>query len=60
MERKRAKDFRDLIVWQKAHQFALSTYHFSHSLPKNEIYGLAAQMGRAAISIPVNIAESLF
>jgi len=26
-ERKPAKDFQDLIVWQKIHQFVLSTYH---------------------------------
>ncbi|MFH1146514.1 MAG: four helix bundle protein [Pseudomonadota bacterium] len=57
MERKPAKDFRDLIVWQKAHQFVLSMYHFSDSFPKNEIYGLTSQMRRAAISIPANIAE---
>ena len=32
MERKPAKDFRDLIVWQKAHQFVLSTYLTPNSL----------------------------
>ncbi len=31
MERKPAKDFRDLIVWQKAQQFVLSTYHCIYS-----------------------------
>ena len=57
MERKPAEDFRDLIVWQKAHQYVLSTYHFSDSFPKKEIYGLTSQMRRSAISIPANIAE---
>ena len=33
MKRKPAKDFQDLIVWQKAHQFVLSSYHLSDSFP---------------------------
>jgi four helix bundle protein len=57
MKRKPAKDFQDLIVWQKAHQFVLSTYHLSDSFPKTEMYGLTSQTRRAAISIPANIAE---
>jgi len=57
MIRKPAKTFQDLIVWQKAHQFVLSVYRFTESFPKNEIYGLTAQLRRAAISIPANIAE---
>jgi len=57
MIRKPAKTFQDLIVWQKAHQFVLSIYRFTESFPKNEIYGLTAQLRRAAISIPANIAE---
>lgn len=57
MERKRAKDFQDLIVWQKAHQFVLSTYKLSSRFPARETYGLTSQLRRAAISIPANIAE---
>lgn len=57
MKREPAKSFQDLIVWQKAHQFFLSTYHFSSNFPKTEIYGLTSQFRRAAISIPANIAE---
>ncbi|MBW2020830.1 MAG: four helix bundle protein [Deltaproteobacteria bacterium] len=57
MKREPAKDFQDLIVWQKAHQFVLSVYHFSNSFPSNEAYGLTSQFRRAAISIPANIAE---
>ncbi len=52
-----AKNFQDLIVWQKAHQFVLSIYQFSNNFPQKEIYGLTAQFRRAAISIPANIAE---
>ena len=57
MERTPAKSFQDLIVWQKAHQFALSVYLFSENFPKKEIYGLTSQLRRSAISIPANIAE---
>jgi len=57
MRRQPAKDFQDLIVWQKAHQFVLFTYKVSDSFPTNETYGLTSQFRRAAISAPANIAE---
>ena len=57
MERKPARTFQDLIVWQKAHQFVLSVYRSTESFPKKEVYGLTSQFRRAAISIPANIAE---
>jgi len=57
MKRPPAKRFQDLIVWQKAHQFVLSVYHFSETFPKNEIYGLTSQLRRSAVSIPANISE---
>jgi four helix bundle protein len=52
-----ARSFRDLIVWQKAHQFVLAVYPFTAAFPRQETYGLSMQMRRAAISIPANIAE---
>lgn len=55
--REPAKNFRELIVWQKAHQFVLKIYELSESFPKNETYGLTAQLRRSAVSIPANIAE---
>ena len=57
MERRPAKVFQDLIVWQKAHQFVLSMYNFSQNFPKTQTYGLTSQIRRAPISIPANIAE---
>jgi len=54
---KPARTFQDLLVWQKAHRFVLDVYHFTAAFPKQETYGLSAQMRRAAISIPANIAE---
>ena len=52
-----AKTFRDLVVWHKAHEFVLAVYRFTTAFPKQETYGLASQMRRAAVSIPANIAE---
>ena len=57
MNKKMAKTFMDLIVWQKAHAFVLSTYRMSSSFPKTEIHGLISQLRRAAVSVPANIAE---
>jgi len=56
-ERAKAKTFQDLIVWRKAHEFALAVYRFTGAFPKSETYGLSAQMRRAAVSIPANVAE---
>src|SRR5439155_22722797 len=56
-KRPKAKTFRDLLVWRKAHEFVLGVYRFTATFPKSETYGLALQMRRAAVSIPANIAE---
>jgi four helix bundle protein len=52
-----AQSFEDLIVWQKSHQLALLVYRLTADFPKSELYGLVAQMRRAAVSVPANIAE---
>src|SRR5438552_166194 len=52
------KDFRNLKVWEKAHHLALALYPITASFPRQEAYGLASQIRRAASSIPSNIAES--
>jgi len=57
VERKPAKSFMDLIVWQKSHQLVLAIYRLSKGFPKEEIYGLTSQLRRAAVSVPANIAE---
>ena len=56
-ERPKARTFRDLPVWNKAHDFVLALYRYTSAFPKSEIFGLTQQMRRAAVSIPANIAE---
>lgn len=55
--RQPAKTFKDLIVWQKAHEFVLEVYDYTKNFPKSELYGLTSQFRRAAVSIAANIAE---
>jgi len=51
------QNFKELKVWEKAHQITLSIYKVSAKFPKEEIYSLTNQLRRAASSIPANIAE---
>jgi four helix bundle protein len=57
MNRIPAQSFKDLLVWQKAHQFVLEVYRITEKFPKTEVYGLTSQFRRAAISVAANIAE---
>ena len=50
-------DFRDLLVWQKAHLLALHVYELTSDCPAAERYALRDQIRRAVTSIPANIAE---
>jgi four helix bundle protein len=51
------QSFRDLIVWQRSIELVAEVYRVTKAFPKDEIYGLTAQMRRAAVSVPSNIAE---
>jgi four helix bundle protein len=51
------KTFRDLNVWQKAHNLVLNIYKVTKDFPREEKYGLVAQLRRSAASIPTNIVE---
>jgi len=52
------KDFRKQKIWQRSHRLTLALYKATSSFPKEELYGLTAQIRRAGSSIPANIAES--
>src|SRR5690242_12255102 len=51
------KDFKKVMVWQKAHALALCVYKVTLSFPREELYGLTSQIRRATTSIPANLAE---
>lgn len=51
------QSYRDLVVWKKSMTLVLDVYRSTQAFPKPETYGLVAQLRRAAVSIPSNIAE---
>jgi len=57
MGNSKIESFKDLIVWQKGIDLVSDIYEVTHKYPKDELYGLASQIRRAAISILANIAE---
>ena len=57
LQNRAAKTFKDLIVWQRAHEFVLTVYRLTKDFPNEEMYGLTQQFRRAAVSIAANIAE---
>src|SRR5215208_1189068 len=52
-----AKNYSDLIAWQKAMDLVELIYKATAQFPKEEVYGLTNQLRRAAVSVPSNIAE---
>ena len=57
MEKKRFQTFRDLDVWRDRMELAREVYRVSRAFPRDEIFGLTAQVRRAAVSVPSNLAE---
>ena len=51
------QNYKDLLVWSKAHKLTLEIYKTVANYPKEELYGLISQLKRASSSIPTNIAE---
>ena len=51
------RNYRDLQVWNKAHDLTLELYRISRAFPREEIYGITNQLRRAAVSIGSNLAE---
>lgn len=50
-------NFKNLKVWQKAVDLAVSVYELTKSFPSEEKFGITSQMRRSSVSIPSNIAE---
>ncbi|WP_199137705.1 four helix bundle protein [Pedobacter sp. ASV12] len=51
------QNYKDLLVWAKAHELTLKLYKTLATYPKEETYSLVSQLKRASISIATNIAE---
>ena len=51
------RSHRDLLVWQRAMDVAVSTYELTRQYPRDELFGLTSQSRRAAASVAANIAE---
>ena len=49
--------FRQLEAWREAHKLVLMVYQATKSFPRDEHFGLVAQMRRAVVSTPANIVE---
>ncbi len=46
------QSYRELIAWQKAMDLVMDIYKARKLFPRDEVYGLAAQLRRAAVAIP--------
>ena len=53
----RIRDYRDLLVWKRAVDFAAEIYRLSAGFPRQEQFGLIAQIRTASVSVSANIAE---
>jgi len=51
------KSYHDLEVWKHSRKLVKTIYELTQIYPKQEMFALASQMRRCAISIPSNIAE---
>jgi four helix bundle protein len=51
------RNYRNLEVWEKAHKLTLTVYELTKCFPRDETFGLRAQVRGACVSIPTNIAE---
>ena len=50
-------DYKVLEIYQLAHRFVLQVYELCAAFPQDESNNLASQIKRAAVSLPLNIAE---
>lgn len=51
------RSYRELKVWQKAMDLAVTAYSITRRFPDSERFGLSSQLQRAGVSVPSNIAE---
>jgi four helix bundle protein len=51
------RNYKELIVWKKAHDMTLDVYSATRQFPREELYGLTSQLRRSAASVGANTAE---
>lgn len=51
------RDFTKITAWRLADDLTVAIYQQTRAFPKEELYGLTAQLRRSASSVPANIAE---
>lgn len=51
------RDYTKIEAWKRADDLTVAIYEQTQAFPKEELYGLTAQLRRAAYSVPANIAE---
>jgi four helix bundle protein len=53
----KVNNYKDLLVWQKAHNLTLNVYKLTKEFPADEKFGIVQQLRRSVASIPTNIVE---
>lgn len=51
------RSHRDLIIWQRGIELVLAVYEVTAKFPKEELLGFTADLRRAAVAIPAQIAQ---
>jgi four helix bundle protein len=51
------KSYKELLVWRKADELAVTIFRITAKFPKEYLFDLTNQLRRAALSIPTNLAE---
>jgi four helix bundle protein len=50
-------NYKNIRVWKSSYELSLQIYEITKYFPDDERFGLTSQLRRAAVSIPINIAE---